>query len=90
MRNRPVRWATVSRSFRWRFFAKYVVFYESADDVASKAPMHFAAHRARGDEFHAVAAGGDVDDAHINAEEPVDRIGLRGFGHFDGRMQVSM
>jgi uncharacterized protein YciI len=32
---------------------KYVVFYESADDVASKAPLHFAAHRARGDEFHA-------------------------------------
>ncbi len=32
---------------------KYVLFYESADDVASKAPAHFPAHRARIDEFHA-------------------------------------
>jgi uncharacterized protein len=32
---------------------KYVVFYDSADDVASKAPPHFRAHRARLDEFHA-------------------------------------
>lgn len=32
---------------------KYVLFYESADDVASKAPQHFPAHRARLDEFHA-------------------------------------
>jgi uncharacterized protein len=32
--------------------AKYVVFYESADDVASKAPAHYEAHRARLDEFH--------------------------------------
>lgn len=31
---------------------KYVLFYESADDVGSKAPSHFAAHRARADEFH--------------------------------------
>jgi uncharacterized protein YciI len=31
---------------------KYVVFYESADDVASKAPAHFPAHKARLDEFH--------------------------------------
>jgi uncharacterized protein len=31
---------------------KYVLFYESADDVASKAPPHFAAHKARLDEFH--------------------------------------
>jgi uncharacterized protein YciI len=30
---------------------KYVVLYESADDVASKAPLHFAAHRARWAEF---------------------------------------
>jgi uncharacterized protein YciI len=33
--------------------SKYVVFYESADDVASKAPQHFAAHSARIGEFHA-------------------------------------
>ena len=32
---------------------KYVLFYESADDVLSKAPVHFAAHSARLDEFHA-------------------------------------
>jgi uncharacterized protein YciI len=32
---------------------KYVLFYESADDVASNAPAHFPAHRARVDEFHA-------------------------------------
>ncbi len=31
---------------------KYVLFYESADDVASKAPAHFPAHRKRLDEFH--------------------------------------
>lgn len=31
---------------------KYVLFYESADDVASKAPAHFPAHSARLDEFH--------------------------------------
>jgi hypothetical protein len=32
---------------------KYVLFYESADDVMTKAPMHFAAHQARLQEFHA-------------------------------------
>jgi len=32
---------------------KYVLFYESADDVASNAPAHYPAHRARVDEFHA-------------------------------------
>jgi len=31
---------------------KYVLFYELADDVASKAPAHFPAHSARLDEFH--------------------------------------
>jgi uncharacterized protein YciI len=31
---------------------KYVVFYESADDVVSKAPPHLPAHKARLDEFH--------------------------------------
>jgi len=30
---------------------KYVVFYESADDVRSRAPAHFPAHRARWQEF---------------------------------------
>jgi uncharacterized protein len=32
---------------------KYVLFYDSADDVESKAPLHFAAHSARLQEFHA-------------------------------------
>jgi uncharacterized protein len=31
---------------------KYVVFYESADDVANRAPAHFPAHRQRLAEFH--------------------------------------
>ena len=31
----------------------FVVFYSSADDVASTAPAHFPAHKARLDEFHA-------------------------------------
>lgn len=30
---------------------KYVLFYESADDVTSKAPLHFPAHRARWQDF---------------------------------------
>jgi uncharacterized protein YciI len=32
---------------------KYVLFYESADDVGNKAPAHFPAHHARLQEFHA-------------------------------------
>lgn len=32
---------------------KYVLFYESAPDVASKAPAHFPAHKARYQDFHA-------------------------------------
>lgn len=32
---------------------KYVLFYEPADDVLSKAPAHFPAHSERLDEFHA-------------------------------------
>ena len=35
----------------------FVVLYSSADDVASKAPVHFPAHKARLDEFH---AGGEL------------------------------
>jgi uncharacterized protein len=31
---------------------KFVLFYESADDVLTKAPLHLAAHSARGREFH--------------------------------------
>jgi uncharacterized protein YciI len=32
---------------------KHVLFYESAPDVAAKAPAHFPAHKARLDDFHA-------------------------------------
>jgi hypothetical protein len=32
---------------------KWVLFYESADDLASKAAQHFADHWARCQEFHA-------------------------------------
>jgi uncharacterized protein YciI len=31
---------------------KYVLFYESADDVLSKAPLHFSAHKDRSDDFY--------------------------------------
>jgi uncharacterized protein len=31
---------------------KYAVFYDSADDVAAKAPAHFPAHQAWYQEFH--------------------------------------
>jgi uncharacterized protein len=32
---------------------KYVLFYEAAEDVRSRAPSHFPAHRARWADFHA-------------------------------------
>jgi uncharacterized protein len=32
---------------------KYVLFYESADNVAANAPPHFPAHKQRLDAFHA-------------------------------------
>jgi uncharacterized protein len=35
---------------------KYVVLYESADDIASRAPAHFPAHLARIEEFRARGA----------------------------------
>jgi uncharacterized protein YciI len=31
---------------------KYVLLYESADNVVEKAPLHFEAHSARGQAFH--------------------------------------
>ena len=31
---------------------KYVLFYDSADDIETKAPLHFPAHQARLQEFH--------------------------------------
>ena len=35
---------------------KYVLIYDSADDVAQTAPVHFAAHRARWQEFQAAGS----------------------------------
>jgi uncharacterized protein len=35
---------------------KYVLLYEPADDIASRAPAHFPAHQARLDEFHSRGA----------------------------------
>lgn len=35
-----------------RVTPRYVLFYESSDNVAEKAPLHFAAHWARALEFH--------------------------------------
>ncbi len=32
---------------------RYVLFYDSADDVAARAPAHFPAHKQRLDQFHA-------------------------------------
>jgi hypothetical protein len=32
---------------------KYVLFYESADNVAAKAPAHYPAHKDRYEDFHA-------------------------------------
>ena len=32
--------------------SRYVLLYESAEDVAAEAPAHFAAHRARWQAFH--------------------------------------
>jgi uncharacterized protein len=55
---------------------KYVLFYESADDVASKAPAHFPAHKARLDEFHArgdLLLVGTFADAQKNGSMSVFR-----------------
>jgi uncharacterized protein len=47
---------------------KYVLLYDSADDVMSNAPRHYPAHAARADEFHArgtllmIGAFGDPQD----------------------------
>lgn len=36
-----------------RSVMKYVLLYESTDDIAAKAPLHFPAHRAHAEDFHA-------------------------------------
>jgi uncharacterized protein YciI len=53
MRNTaPSLYADGRKGRRYDRAVKYVLFYESADDVASKAPAHFPAHEARLGEFH--------------------------------------
>jgi hypothetical protein len=37
--------------------------------------------------FFTGAGGGDVDDAYVDAEEPIGRRGQRGFGCLDGGVQ---
>ncbi len=32
---------------------KYVLFYDPAENIGAVAPLHFPAHRARADDFHA-------------------------------------
>jgi uncharacterized protein YciI len=49
---------------------KYVMFYESADDVLVRAPAYAAAHRARLDEFHergVLLMAGPYSDPHEGA-----------------------
>jgi uncharacterized protein YciI len=48
---------------------KYVLFYESGEDVASNAPPFFPAHKARLDEFHdrrSLLMVGTFEDAQQN------------------------
>ena len=48
---------------------KYVLLYESADDVALKAPAQFPAHRARLEEFHSAGTllmVGTFEDPQVN------------------------
>jgi uncharacterized protein YciI len=48
---------------------KYVLFYESGEDVASNAPPVFTAHKARLDEFHdrgSLLMVGTLEDAQQN------------------------
>src|SRR5262249_46840045 len=50
----PDRWRARRGLAIWEArLVKYVLFYESADDVVGRAAPHFPAHRARLDEFHA-------------------------------------
>ncbi len=53
---------------------KYVLFYESGPDVASKAPAVFPEHRARLDDFHArgsLLLVGTFEDAQRNGSMSV-------------------
>jgi uncharacterized protein len=67
---------------------KYVLFYESADDVLTKAPTHFAAHTARGREFHergSLVAYGPFADAQQDGSMAVftTRDAAEEFAHGD-------
>ena len=50
---------------------KYVLFYESADNVAAKAPAQFPAHKARYEGFH---ARGDLLMLGTFADPPARRL----------------
>jgi uncharacterized protein YciI len=53
---------------------KYVLFYDSGPDVASKAPAYFPEHRARLDDFHArgsLLLVGTFEDAQHNGSMSV-------------------
>lgn len=67
---------------------KHVVLYESAEDVASKAPAHFPAHKARLDEFAArgeLLMGGTFGDPQSEGSMAIfrSREGAEGFVEHD-------
>ena len=53
---------------------KYVLIYDSADDVAQTAPVHFAAHRARWKDFQADPEWKAVKEASEKDGKLVERI----------------
>jgi len=67
---------------------KYVLFYEPADDVMSRAPAHFPAHQERIREYHAagtllmVGLFGDVQ-AHGSMAVFSDRAAAESFAEGD-------
>jgi uncharacterized protein YciI len=67
---------------------KYVLFYESGDDLAEKAPLHFPAHSALGREFHergALVAYGPFANAQADGSMAVftSREAAEEFAHED-------
>ena len=58
---------------------KYVLFYDSADNVATKAPVHFPAHRALRYQAFLTARGDATDGGHLLANPQGG--GLDGYFH---------